>query len=141
MMLHAATTRACAADRGPVWPRPPAARSGVVRSELLLDLPLEVERPLGQIGVLGLDQIGIEAAAMVDAAQRMGRDPQPHRAAERFGHHGDVEQIRQKAPFGLDVGMAYLVPDLRTLATQLASPRHRRGPLVHGPAPNARPRN
>ena len=111
------------------------------RSELLLDLPLEVERPLGQIGVLGLDQIGIEAAAMVDAAQRMGRHAQPHRAAERLGHHGDVEQIRQEAPLGLDVGMAYLVPDLRTLATQLASPRHRRRPLVRGAAHNARPRN
>src|SRR5258708_26031020 len=31
-------------------------------------------------------------------------------------HHRDIEQIGQVPPLGLDVGMAYLVPDLGALA-------------------------
>ena len=78
---------------------------------LLLDRALEVARLGRQHVVLGLQQEGIEAAAMIDGLERIGRDPQLHRAPERVGDHGDVEQVRQEPPLGLDVGVAHLVAD------------------------------
>ena len=94
--------------------------------ELLGDLPLEVERLGGKLVLLRLHQEGVEAAAVIDGLERVGRDAQLHRAAERVGHQGDVDQVRQEAPKGLAVRMAHLVAGQRALAGQFASPRHGR---------------
>jgi len=53
---------------------------------------------------------GIEAAAVVDALDRVGGDAQAHVAAERVGNEGDVAQVRQEPALGLDIGVAHLVP-------------------------------
>src|SRR4051812_44321379 len=53
-----------------------------VRRLLLGDRALEVDRLLRQLTLFGLEQEGVEAAAVIDGLQRVGRDPQPDRAAE-----------------------------------------------------------
>src|SRR5581483_9993766 len=83
---------------------------------LLDDLPLEDEHARRQFGILGLEQEGVEAAAMIDAFKRIRGNPQPERAAERVRDQRDVEQVGQKPPLGLAVRMAHLVPDLTGLA-------------------------
>ena len=94
------------------------------RCALLDDLALELERPRRQLGVLGRQQEGIEAAAMVDGLERIGGDAQPNGAAERIRHQRDVEQVRQKPPFGLAVRVAHAVPDLAGFSGELAAPGH-----------------
>jgi len=61
---------------------------------------------------------------MIDRLERIGRHAQLDRPSERVRDHGDVEQVGQEAPLGLDIGVAHLVPDLRGLAGQFAAPRH-----------------
>src|SRR5271170_1609679 len=100
-----------------------AALSGCDRP-LLDDLTLEFERAGGQFFVAGLEQERVEAAAMVDGLQRIRGNAQTHRAAERVGHEGNVEQVWQKPPLGLAVRMAHLMPNLTCFAGQLATPRH-----------------
>ena len=63
---------------------------------------------LGDVVFVELPKVGralkkAEAAAVVDRLQRVGRDPQLDRAAERVGDHRDVEQVRQEPPLGLAV--------------------------------------
>ena len=51
-----------------------------LRRRLLLDdLPLELAHLRREVGVLGLEQEGVEPAAMVDGLERIGRDPHAHR--------------------------------------------------------------
>src|SRR5262245_19928352 len=94
------------------------------RLELLLHFALDLAGAPGELVLLRLDQEGVEAAAAVDGLERIGRDAQLHRAAERVRHHGDVDQVGEEAPLGLDVRVADLVPDLRAFAGQFATPRH-----------------
>src|SRR5215475_8505583 len=94
------------------------------RLELLLHFALDLARALRELVLLRLDQEGVEAAAAVHGLERVGRDAQLDRAAERVRHHGYVDQIGQESPLGLDVGVADLVADLRRLAGQFATPRH-----------------
>ena len=61
---------------------------------------------------------------MIDGLEGIRRDPQPHRAAERVRDHRHVQQIRQKAPLGFDVGVAHFMTDLGRLAGQIAASRH-----------------
>jgi hypothetical protein len=65
---------------------------------------------------------------MIDRLERVGRNPQSHRTPERVGNQRHVEQIGQKSPFGLSIGMADLVPNLAGFPGQLASPCHGRNP-------------
>src|SRR5215510_6108754 len=95
------------------------------RRSFLSDLSLQLERLRGQVVVLRLQQERIKTAAMIDCLERVRRNAQLDRAAERVRDHGDVEQIGQEAPLGLDVGVADLVPNLRSLAGEFAPPRHR----------------
>src|SRR3954468_1339978 len=53
------------------------------RRRLLLDLALEFERARREFGGLGFQHERIEAAAMVDASERVGGHAQAHVAAER----------------------------------------------------------
>jgi hypothetical protein len=63
---------------------------------------------------------------VVDALQRIGRDAQAHVAGERVRDEGDVDQVRQEAPLGLDVRVAHLVAHLGALGRQFAAPGHRK---------------
>ena len=102
-------------------PSPPALRARL----LLLDRALQVQRAgREQVGFL-LDQEGIEAAAVVDALDRVGRDAQAHVAAEHVRDEGDVAQVRQEPALGLGIRVAHLVAHLRALGRQFTAPRHR----------------
>src|SRR6476469_9376312 len=94
------------------------------RGVLLPDLTLELKRLHRQFVVLRLHEKGVETAAMIDRLERVCRHAQLDRAAKRVRDQRDVEQVGQKAPLGLDVGVADLVSDLSTLARQFAPPRH-----------------
>ena len=114
---------------------PPKAKSSAClrdrcgRRDLLLDRALQVQSAGRQHVGLGLDQEGIEAAAVVDAFDGVGGDAQAHVPAQRVGNEGDVAQVRQEAPLGLDVGVAHRVAHLRALGRQFAAPRHLKNPL------------
>jgi hypothetical protein len=86
---------------------------------LLLDRALQVERTGRQVDGLGLEQEGIEAAAVVDALDRVGRDaqaraslPQPSRRAER--REGD-----EAGPGGDGPGPAAATLELRNAPPDL----------------------
>lgn len=95
-------------------------------ADLLLDRALQVERAGREGGRPGLLQVGVEAAVVVDALQRVGRHPQAHVAAERVRDEGDVDQVRQEPALGLDVRVAHLVADLGALGGQFALTGHRK---------------
>ena len=95
-------------------------------ADLLLDGALEIEGAGGEVGGAGLLQEGVEAAIVVDALQRVGRDAQAHVAAERIRHEGDVDQVRQKPALRLDVRVAHLVAHLGALGGQFALTGHRK---------------
>ena len=106
----------------------PSARPGM-RAESLLacrrllfsDRALKIAHLGRQLIVLGAQQEGVEAAAVVDRLQRIGRDPQLDRAPERVGDHGDIEQIGQEPALGLAVRVAHLIADQGSLAGQFAA--------------------
>ena len=93
-------------------------------ADLLLDRALQIQRAGREHVGLGLDQILVEAAIVVDALERIGRDAQAHVAGERVRDEGDVDQVRQEAPLGLDVRVAHLVARLGALGRQFAAPGH-----------------
>lgn len=93
-------------------------------ADLLLDRALEVQRLRRQVFGFRLQQKRVEAAIVVDAFQRIGRDAQAHVAAERIRDEGDVDQVRQEPALGLDIGVAHLVARQRALGRQFAAPRH-----------------
>src|SRR5262245_63821813 len=99
--------------------------------ELLLDLALQLLCPRRQRIGAGLQEIGVKAAIVVDALERIGRDAQAHIASERIRDESDVAQVRQEAPLGLDVRVAHLVAHLRGLGRQFTAPRHDRKILFH----------
>src|SRR5580704_10050425 len=92
------------------------------RLALLHHSALELEHPRRQFGILGLEQEGVEAAAMIDGLERIGRNPQPDRAAERVRQQRDIEQVGPKPPLGLAVRVAHPVADLAGLSGQFATP-------------------
>jgi hypothetical protein len=99
------------------------------RCRLLLDRTLQIQGARRQILGAGLLQKGVEAAIVVDALDRVGGDAQPHVSAQRIRDEGDVAEVRQEPPLGLDVGVAHLVARLGALGRQFTAPRHRSSPL------------
>lgn len=97
-------------------------------ADLLLDGALQLEGARRQIVGVGLEQEGVEAAIVVDALDRVGGDAQPHVAAQRFRDERHVDEVRQEAALGLDVGVADLVADEGALGRQFAAARHGRNP-------------
>lgn len=67
---------------------------------------------------------------MVDALHRVGGDAQAHVALQGFRDEGHVDQVRQEAALGLDVGVADLVADEGALGRQFAAARHGKNPSV-----------
>ena len=90
-----------------------------------LDPPLEPAQVAAQLAVGRGQQKAVEPAAVLDRADRMGRDPQPDALAERLAVHALLAQIGQEAPPGLVVGMADIVARHHPLAGQHAASRHR----------------
>jgi hypothetical protein len=66
---------------------------------------------------------------VIDGFQRIRRNPQTDRTAERVRDQRDIEEIGQKSPLGFAVGVADPVADLPRLSSQLASPGHGRESL------------
>ena len=102
-------------------------------ADLLLDRALQIQRAGGEHVGLGLQQVLVEAAIVVDALDRIGRDAQAHVAGERVRDEGDVDQVGQEAPLGLDVRVAHLVAHLGALGRQFAAPGHFENPLPSPP--------
>jgi hypothetical protein len=103
------------------------------RRLLLLNRPLQLQRPWRQLRTLRLEQKRIQPAAMIDGLDRVGGDAQADVAAERVGDEGDVAEVGQEPALGLDVGVAHLVARLGALGRQFAAPRHRENPLTLPP--------
>lgn len=61
---------------------------------------------------------------MVDALHRVGGDAQAHVALQGFRDERHVDEVRQEAALGLDVGVADLVADEGALGRQFAAARH-----------------
>ena len=70
---------------------------------------------------MSLDKEIVEAAAMLDGAQRRRADAQLDRALQHVRDERDLDQIGQEARARLAVGMADLVAGLNGLARQLAA--------------------
>lgn len=100
------------------------------RADLLLNGALQLEGARRQIVGLGLDQEGVEAAIVVDALDRIGRNAQAHVARQRFRDERHVDEVRQEAALGLDVGVADLVADEGALGREFAAARHVTNPSV-----------
>src|SRR5262249_28285767 len=102
-------------------------------ADLLLNLALQFQCARRQRRGAGLQEIRIEAAIVVDALERVGRDAQPHVPPQRVRDEGDVAQVRQETPLGLDVGEADLVARPGGLGRQFEAPRHLENPLPSPP--------
>src|SRR3954453_12952200 len=103
--------------------------SGRLRLGALLgDLALQPARLRREFLGVGLREERIKAAAVVHALQRVRRDAQLDRTAERVRDQRDAQEVRQEAALGLDVRVADLVAHLGAFAGQFAAARHRRNP-------------
>jgi hypothetical protein len=91
---------------------------------LLLDRPLQFQCARREHLGAGFQQKRVEAAIVVDALDRVGGDAQAHVLAQRVRDEGDVAEVRQEPPLGLDVGVAHLVARLGALGRQFTAPRH-----------------
>src|ERR1700677_2900746 len=92
---------------------------------LLGDFALELDRVLRKLGLVGLDEEIVEAAAMLDRPQRRRGDAQAHGALEQIRGERDLDEIGQEARARLAVGMADFVAGLNGYPCQLAAACHR----------------
>ena len=97
---------------------------------LLVELALEHAPVLRQLALLGLDQEGVEPAAVLDRAQGVRRHPQAHRALQRVRLERDVHEVRQELALGLAVRVAHEVAGEHGLAGEFATARHGSDPCM-----------
>src|SRR5665648_1229898 len=88
------------------------------------DLALKTPCLQGKLLVAGLQQIGVEAAAMLNRAERIGGDGEPDVLLERIALQRHIAQVRQKPPPRPALGMAHIVAGEHGFAGQLAATRH-----------------
>ena len=93
-------------------------------SGLLCDLAAQQTSAHRQFGFVGLQQEGIEAAAMFDRAQGVSRNAQAVTLAENVRDKRDLAEVRQEPATGLVLGMANIVTGHNALAGQFAHTRH-----------------
>ena len=74
---------------------------------------------LRQLGFTGLDEEAVEAATVLDRAQRVGGDAETERLTEGFGHQGDVAQVRQEPATGLQKLPIYMTTNLLNIKLTL----------------------
>ncbi|EAU41251.1 hypothetical protein FP2506_00750 [Fulvimarina pelagi HTCC2506] len=98
--------------------------------ELLRDLALQQSGALGQFVLVRLQEKRVEAAAMLDRAQGMGRDLQAIALTERVGDQRDAAQVGQEAAAGLVVRVGHVVPGHDALAGEFADARHLGSPSL-----------
>src|SRR5690349_14719645 len=90
-----------------------------------LDAALQPSDLRRELAIGRIAQKSVDAALVLDGADRRGGHPQPNRA-ERVRKDRSPLQIGQTTALGLDIGMADIVPDLDTLAGDHAFPCHTR---------------
>src|SRR5690606_18233112 len=78
----------------------------------------------GQFVLLGLQQEGIEAAAVLDGAERSSGNAKTETLAEGVGNQRDIAQVRQELALRLVVCVAHIVARLDALAGQFATTGH-----------------
>src|SRR3954469_19255354 len=101
-----------------------SGRCGLLARLLLGDLTLQLAGALGEFALTRLSQERVEAAAMLDRAQGMRRDPHADATAEYVGLHGHIDEVRQEPALRLAVRVAHEVADEHGLAGQFAAARH-----------------
>jgi hypothetical protein len=89
--------------------------------ELLPDFAFQRAGVSRKIAVRLFQQEIVEAAAMLDRAQRGSGDAKAHRTRQRIRDQCDVAEVRQEARTRLAIGMADLVAGLNGLAGQFAT--------------------
>src|SRR5690606_31306723 len=93
------------------------------------DFLLDAQRQRRQIGIVLLEQEGIEATAVLDGAQRRSRHAQLDRTVQRLGQQGHVEQVGEKAAAGTVERVGNVVSDHHALAGQFTATSHCRYPV------------
>ncbi|VXB97031.1 hypothetical protein BOSE127_160273 [Bosea sp. 127] len=101
-----------------------------VGGELLLDVALQRQRARRELTGRSLDQEGVEAAAVIDGAQRIRRDAQADRTAERIRLKRDVDEVRPEDRLGLAVRVADEVAGQGGFPGQFATAGHDRVPKI-----------
>src|ERR1700734_3847494 len=84
---------------------------GLRRDLLLLDFALQGAGTGRKLGLGRLDQERVEAAAMLNRAQRSRGDAQTHAAAERFRGERHPDEIGQEPRLGFAVRVADQIAD------------------------------
>ncbi len=74
------------------------------------------ERILRKLGLVGLHQEGVQTTAVLDRAQRVGRNPQGGTILQLIGRLRHVDEVRQEDLLGLAVRVADLWPTRTALA-------------------------
>ncbi|VTZ61695.1 hypothetical protein EMEDMD4_300061 [Sinorhizobium medicae] len=103
---------------------------------LLDDLTTQQASAHAEFGLVGLQQEGVEAAAVFDRAESRSGNAQAEALAESIGNQRDVAQVREELALGLVVGMADIVARLDALAGQFATTGHGT-PILLSPPDNA----
>ena len=102
-----------------------ASASAARVSACLAAISLRSSRARGESSSsLRLGEEGVEPAAVLHAAQRVGGDAQPHGALQRVAHQRHALQVGQEAAARLVVRVAHIVAREHALAGQLAAARH-----------------
>ena len=78
-----------------------------------------------QLAVRRAEQERVEAAIVLDGADAVHRQPQPHAGGEHVGEERRLLQVGQEAPAGLVVGVADVVAREHGLASDAAAAGHR----------------
>lgn len=112
-------------------PQPPDASGGhgFLSGPDLGDLALEATSLQAQHRILAGQQEGIDATAMLDRTDGIGRDAQTNHPAKRIAQQRGFLKVRLKAPPILIVGVANVVAELRALAGHGAPTCHRTDPF------------
>src|SRR3954465_3014831 len=101
-----------------------SGRCRLLASLLLGNLALQLASALRELALTRLGQEGVEAAAMLDRAQGVRRNPHAGGATEPVGLHRDIDEVRQEPALRLTVRVADEVADEHGLAGQFAAARH-----------------
>src|SRR5947208_1981344 len=110
------------------WELVRTSTSGRLRSGLLRDQALELERAVRKRIVLGFQQKGIEPTGAVHRAQRVHADAELHLLPQRVAGERHRLKIGPEHPLRLVVGVADMVADHGPLAGQFTAARHAGSP-------------
>src|SRR5690606_32700438 len=99
------------------------------------DFLLDAQSQRRKVGIVLLEQEGIQTTAVLDGAQGGSGDAQLDRTVQRVRDQGDVHQIGEKTAAGAVEGVRNIVAHHNALAGQFAATCHwSRSCLCKGPA-------